>query len=298
MSKAYTPQPNQNQTPLSLAIAEQQLNDYRRQGLKTKARKSEYDRLKNHLSRLYNDNKKFLIEFERTNYAYLSMLRSTHGFFKIIGHSALFYAYNIAPRLNLKANLQPDGDFAHKSAEGIVSIRHPEKVAEALQTINIKQLQTKDRTGNFLLFKLPWTFTEDQVTELIERQNQKLQNLNRVVIADNIIPVLFLQLEELLKSVYENIRGMGGPVERETFGYDLLKTIIKMNHAYFALTSGQLSKHTCLTQLKSHLGFVKFQVKLLADLKIWTPKVSARIAETVITIQEIVLRELKNSNKE
>ena len=285
MSQAY-------ETPISLTAAEAALNNH--QDRRTKAGRSEYQRLKSELTKIYNQNKKFLSEFEKTNFEYLALLKSTHGFYKFIGHSALFYTYSIAPKLNLTAHLKPDGDFAHKSPEGIVSVRNPEKITEALQTLNIKQLKTKNRTGDFLLFKLPWTFTEQQLADMIDQQNSKLQSFNHIVMVDNIIPVLSLQLEELLKAVYENVRGMGSPVEREAFGHDLIKTVITMNHLYLDLTNGYLSRHACLIKLKTHLQQVKYQIKLIADLKIWTPKTSSRLAEITIKLSDIITRELKN----
>ena len=279
--------------PSSISDLEQQLTKYRTKKPKTKLEKSEHQKLKSNLTKLYNDNKKFITEFEKTNYQYLALMKSTNNFYKFFDHSALFYAHHIAPKLNLTAHLRPDGDFAHKSAIGFVSIREPAKITEALKTLNIKPLKTRDQTGNFLLFKLPWTFTEDQLTEMIEANHFKMQNFNHIVMVDNIIPVLFLQLEELLKAIYENVRGMGGPVERETFGYELIKSTAKMNHLYLDLTNGQTSKATCLKNLKIELSFVKYQTKLIADLKIWSPKTSARIAEIIIKIQDIIDREQK-----
>lgn len=284
---------NQQKQFISLTEMEVHINQYRSQGLKTKARKSEYTRLKSELNKLYNDNKKFITEFEKTNYQYLAFMRSTHNFYKLFGHSALFYTYNIAPKLNLTANLRPDGDFAYKSAMGYVSLRSPEKIAEAMLTLGIKQLTTKDRTGNFLLFKLPWTFTEEQLNEMTEAQYYKNQKFNHVVMVDNIIPVLFIQLEELLKAIYENVRGMGGPIEREAFGYELVKVTTQMVHRYLDLTNGITNKQACLMALKKDLTFIKYQTKIISDLKIWTPKTSARIADVIIKVQDIVERETR-----
>lgn len=281
----------------SLADLEQQLKIHRERGLKSKAQKSEHQRLRQNLNKLYNNNKKFIIEFEKTNYEYLALMRSTHGFYKIFDHSALFYIHSIAPKLNLQANLQTDGDFAHKSAIGFVSIREPARIAETLQTLNINQLKTKDRTGNYLLFKLPWRYTEDQLAEMVENHHFQMQHFNHIVLVDNIIPVLFLQLEELLKIIYENVRGMGGPVERKAFGYDLVKAVTEMNHLYFSLTNGQTDKLTCLTHLKHQLTFVKYQTKLIADLKIWQPRTIARITEAIIKVQDIINRELKRTKE-
>ena len=278
----------------SIAEIEQQLKSLKKQGLKNKIAKAEYSQIKRALNKLYSENKHTVMQFEKTNYEHLVLVRSTNNFYKLFGHSALFYAHSIAPKLNLKANLQTDGDFATKSDVGFISIREPEKLTEALTTIGIKKVKTNDQTGNFLLYKLPWTFTENEVAEFIEDNHFKMRSFNHVVLVDNIIPVLFIQLEELLKAIYENVRGMGGPVERETFGYDAIRIANEMVHSYLDLANGKTDKLTCLKKLKIKLSFLKYQTKIITDLKIWQPKVCARIGDIIIKVQEIIDRESHN----
>lgn len=277
----------------SLQTIEQQIKNLKSQGLKTKADKSKYDQAKSALNKLYAENKNYIMQFESTNYSHLALMRSTHSFYKMFGHSALFYACSIAPKLKLPANLQTDGDFTAKSEHGFVSIKDPEKLADTLRTIGIKKIKTKNQTGDFIIFKLPWSFTDQQITDFIENNHFKMRNFNHVVLVDNIIPVLFIQLEELTKAIYENIRGMTGPVEREAFGYDLIKLSISMLHLYLDLTNGVIDKYSCLKNLKLKLNSIKYQVKIIADLKIWQPKTCARVGDIIIKIQEIIINESK-----
>ena len=221
-------------------------------------------------------------------------MRSTKKFYKLFGHSALFYTYSLAPKLNLTAKLQDDKDFVNKSEEGFISIKNVVKLKEVLATLNIKPVRTKDKTDNFLLFKFPWQFTEAQLNEFNEQNLLAIQNFNHVVIVDNIIPVLFIQTEELLKAIYENVRGMNSPVEREAFGYQLITETKKMAYLYLDLTNGKIDKLNCLKQMKACLRIVKYQTKLLLDLKIWNPKTGARLGEIIIKIMDILDRELKN----
>lgn len=281
-------------TPPSIAKFEQQIKSLKSSEHITKQIKSEINRQKGLLNKLYNENKAYTIEFEKTNYDYLLLMRSTNNFYKLFGHSALYYAFSLAPKLNLTANLQDDKDFTNKSSEGFISIKNPAKLAEALQALSIKRVKTKNQTGDFLLFKFPWTFTEAQVADMNEQNLIKLQKFNHIVLVDNTIPVLFIALEELLKAIYENVRGMSNPVEKETFGYQLIDKTIEINHTYLDLANGHISKLDCLKTIKFKLRFIKYHVKLLADLKIWTPKACARIGEIIIKISDIVDHELKN----
>lgn len=182
---------------------------------KNQSERSELERLKSERNKFYNRNKKFLIDFEKTNYDFIILLKSTNDFWKMVGHSALFYAFSVAPKLNLTANLKTDGDYNFKSAEGIISIRDSQKLTAAFKTLDIKAHPSRKFSDDFIIFKLPWTFSEDQLAEMIDHQNQNLRHFNQLVMVDNTCPVLFLQLEELLKVVYENIRILPNQIGRE-----------------------------------------------------------------------------------
>ncbi len=285
------PRPQTKKSTSAFTAADEAVKNFK--NTKTKAGKSELKRLKSERNKAYSDNKKFLTEFEKTNFSYLVLLKSTNDFYKLIGHSALFYALNIAPKLNLTANLTTDGDYTYKSAEGIVSVREPEKLAEILKTLGIKQLRPRHNPDDFILFKLPWTFTETQLADMQDQQNQSLRHFNQLVMVDNIIPVLFLQLEELLKIIYENSRTLPSQFDRDTFGKPLTDTANKMACTYFDLTNGCINRVNCFKNLKSDLTFIKYQVKLLTDLKLWQPKTSARAADVITKIKDILDRESK-----
>lgn len=281
----------QSTTPTIPAL-ESELHSLKLAGPTTKAIRSKYEQIKSSLNKLYATNKSTLMQFESTNYDSIALMRSTHDFYKVFGHSALFYTYSIAPKLNLKANLQTDHDFTAKSEHGFISIRDPESLDKPFRTLGITKSPTK--SSDFIMYKLPWTFTTKQLTHFIDNNHHKLRHFNHVVMVDNAIPILFVQSEELLKAVYENVRNMPGPVERQAFGYQLVTATSDMLHLYLDLTNGIIPKDTCLKAMREKLYFIKYQVKLISDLKIWQPKVAARIGDIIIKVQDIITQELKN----
>ncbi len=260
----------------------------------TKKNKAEITRLKNNIKRIYTENKLLALNFEKTNRHYIVMVRSTRGFYKLFGRSALYYANDVASKLNLVANLQTDGDYKHKSEYGFISVREPEKIAEVLKTIKITKIKTKDTTGNFILFKLPWEYIDEQVAELIENSHFAMRNFNHIVMVDNILPLLYLQILELTKAIYENVRTMGGPIEREAFGLPCLKEAQLMCNYYINTTNGLINQTECLKKIKHHLTNLKTTAKIIADLKLWTPKVCARIGDIIIKFQEIIEKEQRS----
>lgn len=278
----------------SIAYYEQTIKQLKYTTPRTKQLKSEINLQQSELNKHYATNKKYIMEFEKTNYQYLALMRSTNNFYKLFSHSALFYTCSLAPKLNISARLQEDRDYTAKSPEGFVSIRHSEKHTELFATLGIKPVATKNQTGDFIIYKLPWTFTEKQLKEFNEQNLTNLQKFNQIVIVDNSIPVLFVEIEELLKAVYENVRGMNNPVEKQTFGHQIITATSTMACLYLDLSNGNIDKLNSLKQMKQNLMTVKYHTKLLTDLKIWQPKTCARIGEIIIKVQDIIERELKN----
>lgn len=279
----------------SLAALEAQLKQLKVKTPKTKQTESEIKRIKSNINRVYSDAKATVLKAEETNFRYLIFLRSTNGFYKLTGHSALFYAFGIAPKLDIIVRLNPDGDYSSKSKTGIVSVKNLDSLAEMLKTLNIRRVKTKDQTGNIVAFQLPWTYSEAQLNNFENDNLLRIQKFNRIIMTEDTIPALFVQLSELNKAIFENVRGMGGPVEREALGYDMIKVAAKSERTYIAMSNGQINKYNGLTAIKTGLNFLKSQAKIIADLKIWSPRVCARIGDIMIKVQDILDQELRSA---
>lgn len=113
----------------SIVVLEEKIEKLRLAS-RTKTRTSEIKRLQVVLNRVYVEYKRKIMEFEKGNYEYLALLRSTHGFHKILGNSLYFYAFNITPKLNLDAKIFSDGDYEEKSQAGVISVKDLDEPTE------------------------------------------------------------------------------------------------------------------------------------------------------------------------
>ena len=278
---------------MDISKLEEQLNVLRNKSTLNRVDKAEISRLKQLIKSTYADSKSTIMMFEKTNYSYLVFLKSTGKFYKLTGHSALFFTCGIAPRLGMLARLQADGDFVAKSEEGVVSIRDFDQVAKKLHNLRVLRVKTR-RDPNVAVFKLPWSYTEKQLEKFKNENQLKMQRFNQVVLVDNISPTLLLQITELIKIVYENVRALPNPTERETFGYDCITLAAKMEHCYLNISNGRKNRVVGLREMQATLNSLKNGVKILADLRFWSPKTCARIAEHLIAIQDIIIREVRD----
>ena len=135
---------------IGIADIEAELAKLKAEGLKTKASKAKYSQIKMKLNKAYAENKALVMKFEETNYGYLALMRSTGGYYKMFGNSALFYVNSIAVKLGLKANLQTDGDYIAKSENGLVSVKDLGKMEDALKTIGVYKVRIKNKGGYFV----------------------------------------------------------------------------------------------------------------------------------------------------
>ena len=260
---------------------------------KTKPSQAEIKRLQSALNKLYVEYKHKLMALENSNKDKLMFLRSTKGFHKLFGNSMYFYAFNIAPKLNIDTKVFSDGDYEDKSEAGVVSIRNLDEIEKQLLKLKIIRLSTKDKTGNIVIFKLPWSYTDEEIQKYIEQNTHELSKYNHVIVVENTIPVLYLNLNELLKISYGNVRRLE-PVARETLGNYIINVETEMIRVYIEMTNGRTDEIVGLKNIKIRLNKIKSQVKILADLKLWNAKTYARVGECLIKIQGIVDLRLKS----
>lgn len=259
---------------------------------KNKTTQAEIKRLKTALNNAYNEYKHQAMDFEKHNLSHLLFVRSTSGFHKLFGRSLLFYAFDIAPKLELEARIYSDGDYEAKSDAGVISFRSLDATEKGLIKLGAKEIKLDDHTGNIVMYKLPWEYSESQIERYEGQNTYKLQKYNHVIMTENVIPILYLQLDDLLKAVYENVRRME-PVGRETLGNLMVELAAEMKRIYIEMANGRLRTDEGLKMFMSRINKMKSQLKIIVDLKIWNARVYARIGEIIIKTQEILELELK-----
>lgn len=253
----------------------------------TKKNEAEIKRLKTVLNRVYLEYKQKVMNYEEKNYNSLVFLRSTHGFYKLLGHSLLFFAFGVAPKIGASAKIYADGDYELKSNMGVISIHGLGKIEKKLKLMEAEKVVLRDKTGNIVVYKLPWTYTTKEVEDFVGQNTYKMDKYNHVIIAENIVPVLFMQLNNLLKACYENVRRLD-PVARETLGNFVVERVAEMLRIYMEMANGRMNELDGYKHIRLRLNKVKSQVKILVDLRLWNGRVYARVGETLIETQRIV----------
>lgn len=259
---------------------------------KPKATVNEIKRLQKILHRLYIDYKKRVMSFEEENYDKLLFLRSTNGFHKVFGHSLYFYAFDVAPKLDVAVNVYSDGDHEIKSEAGVVSVARLDELEKNFRKLKIERIKLEDKTGNVVIFRLPWKYTKKDIERFIEQNTYKKRRFNNVVMTENTIPTLYVNLQDLMKACYENVRRLE-PVAREALGNMIVEMVAEMLRCYTEMGNGRVVEATGLKYIQKLLNKTKAQAKILSDLGLWNARTYARIGDIVIRIQDVVDLQLK-----
>ena len=286
----------ENTTPREIAQIESEiaeLEKFASEKRRPKATSAEIKRLKSTLQKVYVECKKKVMDYEVDNYTTLVFLRSTNGFYKIFGHSLLFYVSDVVPKLDLSVNVYSDGDHDAKSETGVVSIANLLELEKSFKKLGIKKAKATDKTGNVLIYDLPWKYTEKDVERLVEQNNIKKRRFNHVVMAENINPTLFVNLNDLTKACYENVRRLE-PVARDTMGKMVIEACTEMVRCYIEMGNGRIKESAGLEHIKRLLNKIKAQAMILSDLRLWNARTYARIGDIIIKTQDILDMQLKS----
>lgn len=280
----------------SIGLLEKRIEEVQRcENVKTKAAQQELKQIKKTLSKVYFEYKKKLMELEKENRDKLMFLRSTKGFYKLFGNSLYFYAFDIAPKLNVDVKVLSDGDYDEKSEIGVASVRDLAEIEKQLRTLQIKKIATRDKSGNIVIYKLPWNYSDADIRRFTEQNTYEVYKYNHVIIAEDIIPVLYVNLNELMKICYENVRRLE-PIARDSLGIYIIKILAEMIRVYIEMANGRINEMAGLDEIGNRLNLIKYQVKIIADLKLWNARTYARIGDGMIKIQGIIDLQKRNNS--
>lgn len=264
---------------------------------RSKENQAEKQKLQSRLNKVYAEYKCRVMELEERNFSNLILLRSTKGFYKLFGHSMFFYAFEIAPKLEIEARVYADGDFEAKSEYGMCSIANLAEFEKNLLKLEIKRMRSKSsNNGNLIIYKLPWEYSQKDLDKLVEQNEYMRSKYNHVIMATNMIPMLYVNLNDLLKACYENVRRLE-VVARETMGNMVVELVAEMMRIYIEMGNGRINELKAMAEMRVRLNKIKSQVKILADLKLWNANAYARIGEIMIKVQAILDSRIKIETK-
>lgn len=233
--------------------------------------------------------KKRLLEKEKDNYTKLMVLKCPDGWWKMFGHSAIFYKYKIADSLKLAARLLPDTDYDVVSEEGYIAIDDIERLKNKLKILRIYPSNITERGWTFDLGE---RVTEQDYVLMLHEEDQRLERANRLISVDEHLAELNAKVKVVHKMVHECVRKMDG-VTREVFAIEADRRITELQITLVRTSRGSTEIDECLRRAYEVSEELYGYIIVMMNLRLLEAKRIYDLTEAVVALEKQIKREVR-----
>lgn len=152
-----------------------------------------YKKRKHIVRALENDNHSKIIAFASVG---------EKGFWKLIGNSAIYYAFHEAKRLKKTVGLHRDTDFFDKDKNGFVAIRNIDLFEEELKELDVRITAEVD-DPYVKVFDTGVKFTDADLKTMLRRNELLQKQMNEMIVPEVSDPDLYRVLRRIMELAVE-----------------------------------------------------------------------------------------------
>ncbi len=240
------------------------------------------------------------MQFEKTNFTHLLVFASTNNFYKIAGHSVLFFTHLIAERLQYRYHLQKDSDHYFRSLDGIISIPDLPRLEARLREINLfvdKSLTTSE----LHYYKLPHPYSEQQIELLRQNLRRQQSTLTEIVLPKSPNPLLYTAIREINHIIYYDCRAVSDPLAKSTIVPRLVSQANQLLTHYFNHANrhpANLPTHLTLEAILLANHRLRASIAEIQALHLFPLEHVVILLEHIVTIERLTKREHQKALKE
>lgn len=221
--------------------------------------------------------KKKVFEFEKRNRSRIVVFASTGGWYKIGGRSALFYYYDVAPRLGETPKLQSDRDFYSRFENGVISIRDLEKLSKKLSILGIT-MDKDHSSAKMIVYNLSKAYTEEDIARLQDVEQVKHEEYNKIIGLKDAWPKYYTILRQTFKRVYEFVR-KSDTTMRDAVGVKMVDNMAEAIELYYKYTREDIDRVAFLSQSEYRIQLVIDGITMLTELQVAPLDFSIRLCK-------------------
>ncbi len=238
--------------------------------------------------------KEYVYELEKKNDHQLIAFYSGDGWHKFGGHSALFFANMIAPRLGVKASLRPDTDFFAKFDDGVVSVRNLDVLKASLEGIGVKM---REETELWIIFDLESKVSAEELDVLRSVRKERIDQVNKIVKTGNIYPSISAKARYITKDLYTQMNHCK-PVDREFVLMRMVQiafdNLVNINLISNGIGNEKEILHSVLIKNEK----LKIYLMNLMELRVMDPEDVLRIETDLVDMNTQINKALKKLAKD
>lgn len=239
--------------------------------------------------KIYLVDKKRLLEKEKDNYTKLMVLKCPDGWWKMFGHSAIFYKYKIADSLKVAARLLPDTDYDVVSEEGYIAIDDVERLKNKLKVLRIYPSNITERGWTFDLGE---RVTEQDYVLMLHEEDQRLERANRLITVNEHLVELNAKVKAVHKIVHECVRKMDG-VSREVFAVDAERRVAELQVMLVRTARGSMKVDVCLKRAYDVAEELYGYIMIMMNLRLLEAKKIYELTEAVVSLEKQIKSEIR-----
>lgn len=240
--------------------------------------------------KLYLETKRRLLEYEAENYTQIVVMKTQDDkWWKMFGHSAVFYKYLVAKRMKFRVKLLPDTDYDVVSEQGVVAIDSIEALQDKMKRAKIYPVKT---TKAVVIFDLGERVTEQDYVLMLKEDEMRLAMTNKLILPEERVTELNVKVRDLHKLVHESVRKMDG-VSREVFANEMEQKMVKLQLLVTRAARGTAEMDYCLNKAYDVTEDLYGYTLIIMNLRLLEPKKIYDIAEAVVALERQIKKEIK-----
>ena len=209
---------------------------------------------------------------------------------KMLDFSALFYVYELAPRMGRTANVFDDKDSYAKS-KYIASISDIQGVAEDFLELGGKKVEVT--LNGIYIFTLDMPRTADDFSKLMRVEEERRDRTRNMMRPAKMAPVTYKMMVDFITQISPKIKNL----ERRDFfsvGEDIVRGLEKMLEVYYMYSDGYFSMTETGERLLALLNRIKAGMTILQEMSAWDSiDTAAMLGEYLMLFRDQILTDFK-----
>ena len=236
---------------------------------------------------VYRQLKTFALEHEKDNDSKLFVIHEKGNWWKMVGHSAIMFHYEIAKQIGMTSRLLPDSDYDCRSEEGIVNIRDISMLDQKLAAAKIFSL---DVEKEYRVYNIGKKYTQADIEAFIKSKDLEWAKINSIILPKEIIPDLATNLRLLLAKIYYSTRTLD-PCIREVSSKIMLQKVSDLICEYSRLAnSGNFAETDFLERVGQEMVEITARMAIIADLRLLPTKTIYQILQAIAKVKRVLMQ--------
>lgn len=246
----------------------------------------------------YYDGKAVALKLEEKNNSKLYLFPSLGGeegeWYKMGGHSALFYKYLVGPRMGRRPKIRKDNDLRLRFKYGLAAVHWGNNFVEAAKKMGY---DVRTMEYGIIVVDLGKKFTMREVKDMAMREKEDKEKLATMIMPKENMPNLYVKMRELARLLVPKVKKMHAAY-RETFGNDLLVAMADLFKIYFRVANGRVNKSVAKRQLLERVDDLTALVALIDEMELFDVITRTRFGEYLVDMRVVIEKNFKEKEED